>query len=438
MASAEYIATLKDNLSCPLCYDIFDHCEKIPKALPCVHTFCLQCLDTYVQKKLDGQYSCPVCQSTFPVPSDGAKVLPTNTALKNMIDLLQSQTDSTMEQPAKPVCSQHGNKEYLFICQACRVGLCTFCITQLKHGPHCGHDLEDFSKAVDDLRKDAQDRCQELKRCLKNIQDVNDDIVTALYQWKMSLKESASKRANFVIGRVKEWQNLIDKEIDDTHARLLLDTNEQKEYLIEKALNLEPQLHKVSTMCTNFDLDAYTLMKETTPQLKALAIDTQAKFSIKIPDIKFTTNALPPSFGSITSSTGSITLLISDVETFGKCKPEMPVYSQHVYIQKLPWRIMLRLVDEGVGNRYLGIFLECCIDKEMIHVSCKANFEIRLMSKEDYLLRKADNVFCLKQPDWGFKKFITWETFVDPAKGYVKENCATIKVTADAEPPIGL
>ena len=114
------------------------------------------------------------------------------------------------------------------------------------------------------------------------------------------------------------------------------------------------------------------------------------------------------------------------------------MYIQQVYIQKLPWRIRSKLVDEGAGKRYLGIFLECCIDKEMIHVSCKANFEIRLIINDDPLLRKCDNVFCLKCSYWGYREFITWETFVNPAKGYVKNNCATIKVTAEAEPPTGL
>ena len=65
----EYVSILKENLTCSMCFELFDHEERIPKALPCLHTFCLGCLDIYVKKNIEENHLFPLCQAKFDVTS---------------------------------------------------------------------------------------------------------------------------------------------------------------------------------------------------------------------------------------------------------------------------------------------------------------------------------------------------------------------------------
>ena len=59
--------------SCSICLETF----KEPKILPCIHTFCLRCLDTYCKDKNPGEEeTCPFCRKIFTIPPDGMLVLP--------------------------------------------------------------------------------------------------------------------------------------------------------------------------------------------------------------------------------------------------------------------------------------------------------------------------------------------------------------------------
>ncbi|KAH3710443.1 tripartite motif-containing protein 3-like isoform X2 [Dreissena polymorpha] len=55
----------EDFLTCPICFNSFTN----PKALPCLHTFCLQCLVDYV--KDNTQFPCPTCREVIVVPPQG-------------------------------------------------------------------------------------------------------------------------------------------------------------------------------------------------------------------------------------------------------------------------------------------------------------------------------------------------------------------------------
>ena len=60
---------------CPICMQSF----KTPKALPCLHTFCLDCLEKYGQDEIPSdKMSCPVCRQTFVITEEGFDKLPTN------------------------------------------------------------------------------------------------------------------------------------------------------------------------------------------------------------------------------------------------------------------------------------------------------------------------------------------------------------------------
>ena len=112
---------LKENLTCPICLELFDRDRKLAKALPCMHTICFQCVDQYIG--LQNRYNCPICREVFKTPVGGTKALRTNTMAMNMLDLLPKEVEF-----AKPKCDLHGYKECVFLCRECKVGLCNTCM----------------------------------------------------------------------------------------------------------------------------------------------------------------------------------------------------------------------------------------------------------------------------------------------------------------------
>ena len=65
---------------------------KDPKTLPCLHSFCLVCLDKhahYARRQLHTAIKCPVCQASFQIPQeDTFGGLPASFHLNRLVDLL--------------------------------------------------------------------------------------------------------------------------------------------------------------------------------------------------------------------------------------------------------------------------------------------------------------------------------------------------------------
>ena len=87
------VKTLLDNLhkevSCSVCGTTFTN----PKVLPCLHSFCLQCLEGIFQRSRRYDIiACPECRMPVKVPSSGnLKDLPTNFRINSLLDVLSIQ-----------------------------------------------------------------------------------------------------------------------------------------------------------------------------------------------------------------------------------------------------------------------------------------------------------------------------------------------------------
>jgi uncharacterized protein YbaR (Trm112 family) len=49
-------------INCPICYDTFNDKDKIPRILPCGHTFCQVCL---LDLRTSNILTCPTCRKFF-------------------------------------------------------------------------------------------------------------------------------------------------------------------------------------------------------------------------------------------------------------------------------------------------------------------------------------------------------------------------------------
>src|SRR6218665_659824 len=75
---------LREITECPICMNVFMD----PRILPCIHTFCLECLKRISEtaKKDPGDMlPCPLCRKEFLIPADGINGVPKNFFLENLL-----------------------------------------------------------------------------------------------------------------------------------------------------------------------------------------------------------------------------------------------------------------------------------------------------------------------------------------------------------------
>src|ERR1051325_12243189 len=74
------------NTECPICLESL----KQPKGLPCLHTFCLQCLERYGEDEIPGgKLACPLCRQEFVIPLGGFDKLPGNFFIEQLVEHLK-------------------------------------------------------------------------------------------------------------------------------------------------------------------------------------------------------------------------------------------------------------------------------------------------------------------------------------------------------------
>ena len=115
---------LRKEAECPLCLETVND----PKTLPCLHSFCLLCLDKhalYARRQLQTTIKCPVCLTCFQIPEgDTFGDLPTSFHLNRLVDLLALR-DGSAEAQRCSSCDE--NKTATCYCFVCQNFLCAAC-----------------------------------------------------------------------------------------------------------------------------------------------------------------------------------------------------------------------------------------------------------------------------------------------------------------------
>ena len=303
MASVESTIT-EEFLTCSICFEIF----KDPKTLPCLHSFCKDCIDNLTikgQTKLNA-HPCPICREKFLISKNGAKDLKTNFCLKNLIEFVTStkevkkpcsfcslkgeaidatsrcltcndllcpecaehrhrSTTLTLHHQVVSLaevnagkyhdeirskqqipCSEHKGEDLKFFCETCDATVCRDCIV-LSHQNHKCVTPSDARKLME---KNLKSLLGSLDQKLETLKNTKENVVSSLKKLevgKKDVKKTLEKEMNAIIKNVMESKIKAEEEFDQL-VKSKQDILEKEEKAIEGEKKL---LEETLLFCNN-------------------------------------------------------------------------------------------------------------------------------------------------------------------------------------------
>ena len=229
------MATAADLLRCSLCLSEF----KDPRALPCLHTFCLKCLIDHADANQEADtLKCPVCQEHHKMPRNGAGGFHKDFRTNSFIEMYR------MEEYLVRVtmCKRHPKLELTHLCQerSCnRAVLCSQCVTQ-SHGNH----------VVTPIRSICEARLNDIWTMRKAIKDNYKMMKIA----RSSLQSHQSQAQDRIRERIQEYCGMLDqleKTIQDDLNRQVLRQEKNSLNFYEGLLQAsEDQLKELAMKCS--------------------------------------------------------------------------------------------------------------------------------------------------------------------------------------------
>ena len=268
------IQTLLDNLnedlSCKICYEVY----KKPKQLPCLHSFCVACLNRLAETRaVNGKIQCPLCQRQVDVPESGTfENFPSSFYINSLLDVLaikecgatrvtcgncdkkseqssycfdcsqfwcgeclnghnilrvnkehrvtalehfQAQDfEDVLKRPA--ICKkEHHEKVLEYYCNSCEEAACQVCLN-VGHG---GHEIKPLKAVTGDEKAKI---LAEVERAKTEIEQLTEDIAIAEVDWLQAqenveaVKRDVNSFAEEMIRVIREEQRRLITEAEKT------------------------------------------------------------------------------------------------------------------------------------------------------------------------------------------------------------------------------
>ncbi|XP_035698687.1 tripartite motif-containing protein 2-like [Branchiostoma floridae] len=249
-------------LTCSICMRYFQD----PRVLPCLHTFCRECLKEWATKQQP--LECPTCRTQVSLPDQGVDGLRTNFYVNNLLDFAAAKkgaepgvpcqvcegnvegskswcadcailmcesctmlhrkfpyakdhevtTEETLKAEEgrskfhrKRHCDKHKNQELVFYCESCSALVCTAC-TVVDHRPGKDHNPVEITTVAQRRKEKLQSLLQDIDPRLKEIQASVKEVERKLLNLAPS-KEAATDQAKAYFRQLTDLLKKREKEI---------------------------------------------------------------------------------------------------------------------------------------------------------------------------------------------------------------------------------
>ena len=296
---------LREEVSCPVCTNIYTD----PKHLPCLHSFCLQCLKQW-HRTSHGRDTirCPKCQAVSRIPESGdLKDLPTSFYLNGLIDVLaikeckSSQVrcgncdkkssessycfqccvfwceecvighniirsnkdhrvlalkdfqdkdyEDVMKRPAFCPKEDHNKAELKFFCTNCATSVCQTCVT-LDHG---GHNMklikEEAERQKIEMKSLIENQKRNLQAKMKAVSQLDEDCAKLIQQAEDVKRDVETFVDNLITAIQAKKQNIFSAVEKKTNQSLERVTKRKTEIEREIAV-IKSSLEKADKLLT--------------------------------------------------------------------------------------------------------------------------------------------------------------------------------------------
>ncbi|CAH3038490.1 unnamed protein product [Porites lobata] len=301
------IKTLLDNLhdevSCSVCMCPFTD----PKQLPCLHSFCLKCLNGIQRTSgLRGKITCPECRRPFQISGSGnPSELPTNFRINSLLDVLAIKECSTvnvkcrncdkrsaktlycfqccsfwceecivghniirenkdhrtlalkyfrdqdikavLERPAFCQKKHHENKELELFCKDCKVAICSACAMTLHEG-HGKMLLQEATHArktqIKSTIKSLKDKALEKRKKVEKMNQKSIELQSQVADVKSQVQSFVDQIIAIIEARKQDVFDVIDNQ-----AKKSLESLSQKKDEVDKQVKLiESAIEQTETL----------------------------------------------------------------------------------------------------------------------------------------------------------------------------------------------
>ncbi|XP_041363951.1 tripartite motif-containing protein 2-like isoform X2 [Gigantopelta aegis] len=276
-------------LKCLICRENYNSHDKLPKMLPCHHTFCLDCLRQ--MWRVEGEFrvnltsafrgnmplavkiQCPTCRDGLITSEAEVCRLPNDHTIVELLTFVTATGKSDVQ-----YCSKHQMQPLNFFCEPCIAPVCCDC-TVLDHKESQGHvvvnvdeALEKYTPIVDKTMEDISAEREVLDQQRNNLLKAGENMNEIEFAIGKKIRDAFNRLRDTVDEREKELFQLSEFEIN--RKRQLLEGHLQKVTDRESALKTQfdalqqARSHKdISTMFSGHKASTDVLSQE-------VAIDT--------------------------------------------------------------------------------------------------------------------------------------------------------------------
>ena len=393
---ADPFAKLKDQVTCPVCWDVF----KQPKLLACAHAFCMDCIDPLPVDLVNGDYKiqCPTCREPTTLPrNDSAASLRPAFHINTLMELYHIAVKlpvAVTDKPKDKKCLKHDRSLEMY-CDDCQKVLCTRCV----HADHRDHNCDYIADIIDKHQQEIDDHLQPVKQQLSLVLDtlhdldtqqehiathaesvknqidaLIDQLVQAIHQSGATLKQNVDTLVEHKLNSIskrKEEREMFYTQLKscEQYVQDKLRNGSQQEILLEKNEMME-RLRTVSQQLTLQQLQ----LKEKADIVFQQSHDILEKCG-KIGEVSIDSAA------TTTVTPNSCT--VSDKATLqansSQCKPLVKLTSSAVAIMDKPRDIIIRVPNVSRRKRNT---LSCHLVADVGGVSTQC--EIKHVEKEKH------------------------------------------------------
>ncbi|XP_022101390.1 uncharacterized protein LOC110985014 [Acanthaster planci] len=297
-------------LTCPICCERYDDADRAAKFLPCLHGFCLVCLDNLTRRNPgEVDFQCPLCRRDTAIPRGGVREFPDNFIAKKLKPLERIlNVDVTRPEglrcgscivdgdPAVSFCSDAGC--VCFLCESCDrahrtmhmfEGHIVSSLEQLQQRSHiplprqtlkCEQHRQDLSMFCD------EESCQRAMCLVCFATAHNGHSVLDLERKSTAVKEELKNLAGAVADKKVKCEGIsryIDTEIKQT-ADLLVEMSSTVSSLFDSLKSkLETRKENVLADLTEVCFKRTNQLKHQNSQTKLIAaqMDSASQFADK-------------------------------------------------------------------------------------------------------------------------------------------------------------